>query len=328
MYKFEEDKLIREIKERNPKLILLQLPEGLKKESSNLVKLIKDNTKSEVIVSGEPCWGACDIALDEAKNLKADLIILYGHAPFMKINFPILYIEARYETNIEDLIKKSLKELKEFKRIAIVSSVQHLHQLEITERILKENDKETFIPPKKGFAFYSGQVLGCEYNGLKNIKDKFDAIIVIGNDFHALGAALAIPKKVILIDPFNREVYSMDKLREKIIRQRIIAINKVKDSRIIGVIVDNKPGQHFGSANYIKNKLEKLDKEVILLSMNEITDDKLVNLYNVQAFIETACPRISIEDYSRFSKPVINYREALVVIEDLTFEQLFEQGIV
>ena len=62
--------------------------------------------------------------------------------------------------------------------------------------------------------------------------------------------------------------------------------------------------------------------------MNEITDDKLVNLYDVQAFIETACPRISIEDYSRFSKPVINYREALVVINDLTFEQLFEQGIV
>lgn len=328
MYKFEEDKLIREIKERNPKLILLQLPEGLKKEAFNLVKIIKNNTKSEVIVSGEPCWGACDIALDEARNLKADLIILYGHAPFMKINFPVLYIEARYEADIKDLITKSLKEIKEFNKIALVCSVQHMHQLEIAEKILKENNKETFIPPKKGFAFYPGQVLGCEYNGLKLIKDKFDAILVIGNDFHALGAALAIPKKVILIDPFNREVYSMDKLREKIIRQRIIAINKVKDARRIGIIIDNKPGQHFGSAYYIKNKLEKLDKGVILLSMNEITDDKLVNLYNIQAFIETACPRISTEDYARFSKPVVNYREALVVIEDLSFEQLFEQGIV
>ena len=86
MYKFEEEKLIKEIKERSPKLILLQLPEGLKKESSRLVKLIKENTDSEVVVSGEPCWGACDIALDEAKNLKADLIILYGHAPFIKID--------------------------------------------------------------------------------------------------------------------------------------------------------------------------------------------------------------------------------------------------
>src|SRR3989344_3343021 len=260
MYKFEEDKLIIEIKERSPKLILLQLPEGLKKEASNLVKLIKENTKSEVIVSGEPCWGACDIALDEARNLKADLIILYGHASFMKIDFPILYIEARYETDIKDLIIKSLNEIKDDNKIAIVSSVQHLHQLEIVEKILKENNKEVFIPPKKGFAFYSGQVLGCEYNGLKSIKDKFDAILVIGNDFHALGAALAIPKPVILIDPFNREVYSMDKKRELIIRQRIIAINKVKDARKIGVIIDNKPGQHFGSTHYIKNKLEKLDK--------------------------------------------------------------------
>lgn len=328
MYKFEEDKLIKEIKEKNPKLILLQLPEGLKKEAFNLVSLIKKNTNSEVVVSGEPCWGACDIALDEAKNLKADLIILYGHAPFMKINFPILYIEARYEADIESLIRKSLRELKDCSKIGLVCSVQHMHQLETAKKILQENNKEIFIPPKKGFAFYPGQVLGCEYNGLKLIKDKFDAILVIGNDFHALGAALAIPKKVILIDPFNKEVYSMDKKRDLIIRQRIIAINKVKNSRRIGIIIDNKPGQHFGSAYHIKNKLENMEKEVVLLSMNEITDDKLINLHNIDAFIETACPRISIEDYSRFSKPVINYREALVVISDLSFDELFEKGIV
>ncbi len=328
MYKFDEDNLIKEIKERKAKKILLQLPEGLKKEAFKLAKFIEDNSEAEVIIAGEPCWGACDIALDEARNLKADLIVLYGHAPFMKIDFPILYIEARYETDIKDLIKKSLKELKDFKKIALVCSVQHMHQIPIAEKILKENNKEIFIPPKKGFAFYPGQVLGCEYNGLKLIKDKFDAILIIGNDFHALGAALAIPKPVILIDPFNREVYLMDKLRDKIIRQRIFAIDKLKDARKIGIIIGNKPGQHFGSAQHIKNKLQKEDKEVVLIVMDEITDDKLINLYDIQAFIETACPRISIEDYARFSKPVINYREALVVINELTFEQLFEQGIV
>ena len=328
MYKFDEENLIKKIKERKAKRVLLQLPEGLKKEASRLAKFIQDNTNSEVIVAGEPCWGACDLALDEARNLKADLIVLYGHAPFMKIDFPILYIEARYETDIEDLIKKSLKEIKDYNKIALVCSVQHIHQIPIAEKILKENNKEVYIPPKKGFAFYPGQVLGCEYNGLKSIKDKFDAILVIGNDFHALGAALAIPKPVILIDPFNREVYSMEKKREKIIRQRIIAINKVKDARKIGIIIGNKPGQHFGSAYHIKNKLEKEDNEVTLIVMDEINDDKLVNLHDIQAFIETACPRISVEDYARFSKPVINYREALVVINELSFEQLFEQGIV
>ena len=328
MYKFDENNLIKEIKERKSKKILLQLPEGLKKEAFKLAKFIESNSEAEVIIAGEPCWGACDIALDEARNLKADLIVLYGHAPFMKIDFPILYVEARYETNIENLIKKSLKELKNYNNIALVCSVQHMHQILIAEKILKEDNKEVFIPPKKGFAFYPGQVIGCEYNGLKLIKDKFDVILVIGNDFHALGAALAIPKPVILIDPFNKEVYSMDKLRDKIIRQRIFAINKVKDARKIGIIIGNKPGQHFGSADHIKNKLEKEDKEVVLIVMDEITDDKLINLYDIEAFIETACPRISIEDYARFSKPVINYREALVLINKLTFEELFEQGVV
>jgi 2-(3-amino-3-carboxypropyl)histidine synthase len=229
---------------------------------------------------------------------------------------------------MKNLIKKSLREIRNYKRIALVCSVQHIHQIPVVKKILKENHKQVFIPNKKGFAFYNGQVLGCEYNGLKLIKDKFDAILIIGNDFHALGVALAIPKPVILIDPFNNEIHNMKEERDKIIRQRIFAINKVKNARKIGLIIGEKPGQHFGSFDYIKNKLEKDDKEVILITMNEITNDKLINLYDIEAFIELACPRISTDDYLRFSKPVINYREALVVINDLSFEELFEQGII
>jgi 2-(3-amino-3-carboxypropyl)histidine synthase len=328
MYEFEENKLIKEIKKKKAKRILLQLPEGLKKEANRIVRFIQDNLNIEVIISGEPCWGACDIALNEAKNLKADLIVMYGHAQFLKTKFPVVYIEAKYKANIESLIKKSLKELKNFKRIALTCSVQHIHQIKIAKKILEQNNKQVIIPKKKDTLFYNGQVIGCNYNSLKLIKNKFNAVLVIGNQFHALGAALSVNKPVILIDPFNNEICDMKEKKEKIIRQRIFAINKVKNSRSIGIIISNKPGQKFGSFEHLKNKLKEVGKEAFLISMNEIADDKLVNLYNIEAFIELACPRISIEDYSRFSKPVINYKEALVVVDKLSFEELFERGII
>ena len=93
-FNFEENKVIEEINKRNCKKVLLQLPEGIKMEAARLSKLFESKTNAEVIVSGEPCWGGCDIALDEARNLKVDLLIHYGHAQFIKADFPILYFQA------------------------------------------------------------------------------------------------------------------------------------------------------------------------------------------------------------------------------------------
>src|SRR3989344_6075549 len=121
MYTFEEKKLIKEIKEKNPKRILLQLPEGLKKEGLRISDYITKKTDSEVIISGEPLWGACDVAVSEAKTLGCDMIIIYGHAPFTLVDFPVLYLEARYEKNIDNLIKKSCKEFDKFKKIAVAT---------------------------------------------------------------------------------------------------------------------------------------------------------------------------------------------------------------
>ena len=95
-FDFEEERIVKELKERKVKIALLQLPEGLKKEASRLANYFERKNDAEIIVSGETCWGGCDLALDEAKNLEADLLIHYGHAPFMKkVDFPAIYIEIK-----------------------------------------------------------------------------------------------------------------------------------------------------------------------------------------------------------------------------------------
>ena len=104
MYTFEEDKLIEELTQKKPKRVLLQLPEGIKREGLRISNLIREKTSSEVILSGEPLWGACDVAVNEAKTLGCDMIIIYGHAKFTDADFPILYLEARYESDITKIV--------------------------------------------------------------------------------------------------------------------------------------------------------------------------------------------------------------------------------
>lgn len=324
-FDFEENRVINEIKERNCKKVLLQFPEGIKMEASKISKLLGEKTNADIIVSGEPCWGGCDLALDEARNLKADLLVHYGHAQFIKTDFPILYIELRDNTDLKNLLEKLKEKIKEFQKLGLVSSIQHIHQLENIKSFL---NKEIIIPSKKGFSNYDGHVVGCEYNLLKSIEKDVDAFLVVGNRFHSLGAALSVKKPVFLIDVYNQEILNMEEFKDKIIKQRIIAIEKVKESKNIGIIIGTKPGQIFGNYKVIKNKLKNIGKEVTIITMNEVTEDKLINLRGIDAFIELACPRIAVEDYERYKKPIITFKESLVVLNELKLEDLFESGFI
>ncbi len=328
MYDFEEDRLVKELKARKPKRVLLQVPEGLKREAVRLANLIKEKGKTEVVVSGEPLWGACDIAINEAKMVSADLIVIYGHAPFYKPNFPVVYVEAHYHKNIDSLLKKTLPLVKDLKSIGLIASVQHLHQLPKVKTALENAGKKVTIPIKKGHAFYDGQVLGCEYNALKIVSKNLDGFLILGNKFHALGAALAVPKKVVLLDPYNEEIIDMESLRNKIIKQRFAAIEKAKEAKVFGIIMGLKEGQQFGAIEYAVEKLKKLGKQYIIVTMNEITNDKLINLYNVDVFVEMACPRIATEDVAKFDKPLLTARELAVVLGDLKWEDLLNRGFL
>src|SRR3989344_6573484 len=326
-FDFAEDRVVNEIKDRKVKRALLQLPEGLKMEGSRLANYFESKTNAEVVVSGEPCWGACDLALGEAQALNADLLIHYGHAPFIKnVEFPVLYIEMPDSRDISKLLKKSKKPLDKYQTLGLVCSVQHMHQLKQTKEFFEKLGKKVIIPEKKGYSHYDGHVVGCEYNSLKIIKDKVDAFIVIGNRFHSLGATIAVEKPVYLLDTYNQEILDMSKFKDKILKQRAIAISKVKHARSIGIIIGTKPGQIFGNFKVIKDKFKKLGKEVTVVTMNEITQDKLTNLYNIEAFVELACPRIAVEDYGKYDKPIITFKESLVVLGELQWEDLLEHG--
>ncbi len=328
-FDFQEERVIKEIKERNCKKVLLQLPEGLKLEASRLVKYFEENTKAEIIVSGEPCWGACDLALNEAKDIGADLLVHYGHAPFMKkVDFPVLYIEMYDKTPIFELLQKVYKDLDKYNKIGLVCSVQHMHHLEETKNFLENKGKKVLIPKKKGYSHYDGHVVGCEYNSLKAVSNEVDAFLVIGNRFHSLGAALSVRKPVYLLDIYNSEISDMEKMKEKIIKQRFAAIEKAKEAKKIGVIIGTKPGQKFGSFKTIKEKFNKIGKETILITMSEITPEKLENFPDIKVFVELACPRIAIEDYEKYRKILITFREALVVLNEMKWEDLFESGFL
>jgi 2-(3-amino-3-carboxypropyl)histidine synthase len=324
---FQEDYLFAELKKRKPKKVLVQLPEGIKTKAIELKEKIEE-LGIEVVFSGETAWGGCCIAIDEAKQLGADLIVHFGHSEYVKTKLPVIYVEMQDKIDFNKILKKSLDKLKKFKTIGLSYSVQHKGDSQKIKKFYEEIGKKVIFSKNKGRISYEGQIIGCEYSGLKEIEKEVDAFLIVGNRFHSLGAALALNKPVYLLDVYNDEISEMSEAKEKIIQQRFSAIEKAKKAKNIGVIIEAKIGQKFGNTDEIIEKIKKAGKNPILITMNELSQDKLTNFYNIDAFIELACPRIAIDDFAIYKKPLLTFKEALVVLGEKSWEELLNEGML
>ena len=331
MYDLEEDRLIAEITGRGARRLLIQLPDGLKSEGPRLASLIREKTGADVFVSASPAWGACDLSLDAAARLKADLLVHYGHNEFLRDGsngIPVVYIPAKSRHEIIPVVEKALP-LLEGTRIGLATVVQHLHTLPETTRFLESKGFRVQHPGRGPWAHETGQVLGCDYFGLKRIEPEIDSFLVIGSYFHALGASLSVQKPTVLADPYDGTVRLLDQDRARVIRQRYAMVEKARQANNFGIIVSTKPGQSNPTiALNIQHQLEENGKKAVILYADEVVPDKLLDFTDIEAFVDTACPRLALDDPERFSKPIVTRDEIMVVIGAWTWEQLLERGLV
>lgn len=73
-FDFEEKRIKDEIAKLGAKCVLLQMPQGLKPEATKIAQAV-EASGALAIISSDPCYGACDIAVTEAEELGVDLIV-------------------------------------------------------------------------------------------------------------------------------------------------------------------------------------------------------------------------------------------------------------
>jgi len=326
-FDLEETRLRKEISKRGAKLILIQLPEGLKAEGPRLAAIVEE-AGALAIVSADPCYGACDLALADAESLGADLIVHYGHSPEIKQDrVPTIYIEARAKIDIKETVKKAIPLLKHWNSIGLVTTVQHIHTLHEAKELLLKAGKTVAIGDA-GQAKYAGQVIGCDYSNAESISKEVDAFLFIGGGrFHAIGVALATAKPTIIADPYEKRAYPINDEVQRILKQRWASISEAKEAEKFGILIGLKSGQKkVEKAMEAKKKLEKSGKKATLLALREVTPEALMQFPSIDAFVNTTCPRISLDDASRFPKPVLTFEEMLVMVGEMSWEELCGKG--
>ncbi len=303
---FEVERIIRAIKENKFKTIALQFPEGLKEHAAKVADEICKGSGCEVIISSKPCYGACDLADEEAAQLGCEALFHFGHSQIIsRTRIPVFYIELGSKADPIPLLSKNLDRLP--KKVGLVTTVQHAHVLGKVKEFLEEKGFEVFIGKAGGRVKYDGQVLGCDFSAAKNIAKKVWCFVYIGSgNFHPLGVTLATKKKTFAFDIELNEVRDMDFLAKKIQRQRFAKIARAKDAESFGIIICEKKGQRRKDlALKLKKKVEEHGKKAYLLYAGEISPEALFSFRKLDALVNTACPRVTIDDAARYRQPML-----------------------
>lgn len=301
---FDADKLAERIRKAKARRIFLQVPEGLKTRVLEIAKELEKHGL-EVLVSVEPCYGACDLRDREARMLGCDLILHLGHTDYgVKSSLPVIYEDFGVEYDPVPLLKNFLDELKPYRRISLVTTAQFLPSLEHARKFLKRAGKEVFIGnPRMG---EPGQVLGCDFSAAKDLENVVDCFIFMGSGtFHPLGLAMEVGKPVFFLDFEGSQLLSMEDEKRRMENIRILQLERAKSCSSFGIMVSTKPGQmRMKTAEAAKAKLSGLGKNTWILVADEITPQKLLGL-QIDCLVNTACPRLR-EDARMFKKPIID----------------------
>ena len=313
------DKVIRKINSKNVKNVGLQFPEGLKMQAIKVAQILEDETDANVIISGDPCFGACDVCDYKMKD-SVDLIIHYGHTPLpIKYEIPTLFIEAFANVDLKVGLEKTLEELKDYSKVGLVTTTQHLHMLNEIKDFLEDNGKEVILGSSK--TTRKGQVLGCNFSSIKNLD--VDGFLFVGSgNFHPLGIYLFTKSPVLALDPYNNEIREMTDYADRILRIRFARITKAREAKKWGIIVSSKEGQYrMELANEIKNLLKNNKMDAYIIMLDHVNPEVLLPYFELDAFVVTACPRIAIDDSQMYKKPLLTPQELEIVLNKRDWEQ-------
>lgn len=318
----DEQRIFDVIRERKPRVVAFNGPEGIMKKIQAVADKVSNEFNIPAYVIGDTCYGSCDINLHAAEMVGADILFHIGHSISMDdFGSKVVLIDALDDISFDSVAEKCATELKECRTLSIVTDSQHLHQVQRVKEILERHGFKVVIGKGKG-QLNDGQVFGCEFYPASEVKEIADAYVFLGqSSFHAAGVALSTGKPTYILDPYFDEIRDVTKFALDLQKKSILTIYKALDANTIGLVVGLKEGQFMlNRVLELKKEMEKHGKKVQLIALTEVTNDRLMVFNNIDAFIQVACPRISIDN--SFTKPVLSVPQANALIKLLNKENI------
>ena len=312
-YLVDFDAIAASARSRHARRVAVQLPEGFRAFAAEIARRVSEYTGAEVIIDSEHCFGACDIPTHLFGQ--ADMVVQFGHTEMPSIGaMPKMHF-ANMFLDIDPLpvVEKALPLLSG--RVGVVTTAQHVHHLDRITSFLLERGVSATTSNGDMRLGSCAQLLGCDYTSALSMEYRVDTFLYVGDgDFHPIGLVMLSDRRLIAANPSDLSVRTLEELRDRIMKQRLAAIERAMDAKSFGVLVSSKLGQRRKAlADTIVSEIAGSQREAMLIQTNVISPD-IISHYPFDAFVSTACPRIAIDDYRMYRKPLLTPIEAEIAI--------------
>ncbi|XP_032901639.1 2-(3-amino-3-carboxypropyl)histidine synthase subunit 1 isoform X2 [Amblyraja radiata] len=323
-YNFEICKTVWRIKQAEAKRVALQMPEGLQMFACTIADIIERFTDADTLIMGDVTYGACCVDDFTARALGADFMVHYGHSCLVPIDatagIKMLYVFVDVKIDSAHFVDTLRHNFPQGSALAMVSTIQFVTALQSTSQELRL-EYDVCVPQCKPLS--PGEILGCTS---PHIGKPVAAIIYLGDGrFHLESIMIANPGiPAYRYDPYSkvlsREYYDHEQMQAT----RKEAIATAAKAKTWGLILGTLGRQ--GSPKimeHLEAQLQALNVPYINVLLSEIFPDKLRLFQEVDAWVQVACPRLSIDWGKAFSKPLLTPYEAAVALKKVEWQQRY-----
>ena len=332
MIVIDEERMREIIRDNSPASVALNGPEGMLPQVQRAASSISDEFGIPAYVLGDATWGACDLNMAGARTLSADILFNIGHTVSTEQVGRGAYMINAYDDVRFDAVAARAAALLAGRTVSLLTDSQHLDQVDAVRGALESGGATVVVGRGRG-QLNDGQVFGCEFYPALDAAGQgadggagegperaADCNAFMGQStFHAAGVALATGLPTYVLDPYFGEVRDVTEFAAGLRKKATLAVYKAAESESFGVVVGLRDGQMSKTAGLrVKKELEAAGKRVQLIALTDITNDALRRFAGIDAFVQTACPRISTDN--RFDVPVLSIPQSKALLRVLRGE--------
>lgn len=332
MIVIDEARMREIIREDGPASVALNGPEGMLPQVQRAASSISGEFGIPAYVLGDATWGACDLNMAGARTLAADILFNIGHTVNTERLGRGVYMINAYDDVRFDAVAARAAPVLAGRTVSLLTDSQHLDQVGAVRAALEAGGAAVVVGRGKG-QLNDGQVFGCEFypaldaagqgakGGGDSGEDAADCNAFMGQStFHAAGVALATGLPTYVLDPYFNEVRDVTEFAAGLRKKATLAVYKAAEAESFGVIVGLRDGQMSKTAGLrVRRELEAAGKRVQLIALTDITSDALRRFSGIDAFVQSACPRISTDN--RFDVPVLSLPQCKALLRVLRGEE-------
>lgn len=279
----------------------------------------------DIFILADVTYGACCVDDLSARALNADLLIHYGHSCLVPVDvtvIPCLYVFVEIGIDVAKLVNTLKMNDLGSRNIAVAGTIQFGGAIRGVKVELERLGFRVLVPQVKPLS--AGEVLGCTAPRVSKtdfgiVGDDEDLVIVFVADgrFHLEAFMIANPGiKAFRYDPYLGRLFLEEYDHKGMKSSRMKAILKAKEAKSWGVVLGTLGRQ--GNPRILERLERKMGEKGMsrtVILMSEISPARIALFEDsIDAWIQIACPRLSIDWGEAFERPLLNPFEAEIAL--------------